>query len=109
MVIFLKSFGQRKIRAYCKILGEEHPDTLTSLNNLAITYGDIGEHHKEVELEEKVYALQCKVLEEEHPELKIMWEEELSQIRAQLMGDVQIEVLRRMIQDRFGFEVMFNA
>ncbi len=49
-----------------------------------------------------------RVLEEEHPELQISWEEELSEIRVQLMGDVQIEVLRRMILDRFGFETTFD-
>jgi len=49
-----------------------------------------------------------RILEEEHPELHISWDEELSEIRAQLMGDVQIEVLRRMILDRFGFETTFD-
>ncbi len=49
-----------------------------------------------------------RVLEEEHPELCISWDEELSEIRAQLMGDVQIEVLRRMIRERFGFETAFD-
>lgn len=49
-----------------------------------------------------------RILEEEHPELHISWDEELSEIRAQLMGDVQIEVLRRMILERFGFETTFD-
>ena len=35
-------------------------------------------------------------------------DEELSEIRAQLMGDVQIEVLQRMIRERFGFETTFD-
>ena len=48
------------------------------------------------------------ILEEEHPELHISWDEELSEIRAQLMGDVQIEVLHRMILERFGFETTFD-
>ena len=49
-----------------------------------------------------------RILEEEHPELHISWDEELSEIRAQLMGDVQIEVLQRMIRERFGFETTFD-
>lgn len=49
-----------------------------------------------------------RILEEEHPELHITWDEELSQIRAQMMGDVQIEVLRRMIAERFGVEASFD-
>ena len=46
----------------CKALGEEHPDTLTSLNNLASTYGKLGEHKKALELNEKCHTLRCKVL-----------------------------------------------
>ncbi|MBQ3489037.1 MAG: tetratricopeptide repeat protein, partial [Clostridia bacterium] len=51
----------------CKILGEEHPDTLTSLNNLATTYYQLGDLEKAAEMFEKVYALMCKILGEEHP------------------------------------------
>ena len=51
----------------CKVLGKEHPDTLTSMNNLALTYSDLGEHEKALELTEKAYEQNCKVLGEEHP------------------------------------------
>ena len=47
--------------------GEEHPDTLTSLSNLAYSYGKVGDYEKSLELTEKVYILQCKILGEEHP------------------------------------------
>lgn len=60
------------------------------------------------EMDAHTVLSKLRILEEEHPELRITWEEELSEIRAQLMGDVQIEVLRRMIQDRFGFEITFD-
>ncbi|MGN1409156.1 MAG: toll/interleukin-1 receptor domain-containing protein, partial [Eubacteriales bacterium] len=34
-----------RLANYCtKNLGEEHPDTLTALNNLAVTYGKLGDH-----------------------------------------------------------------
>lgn len=49
-----------------------------------------------------------RILEEENPELHISWDEELSELLVQLMGDVQIEVLGNMIKDRFGFEVGFT-
>ena len=49
-----------------------------------------------------------RILEEEHPELHVNWDEELSEIRVQLMGDVQIEVLRRLIAERFHFEAFFD-
>ena len=48
-------------------LGEEHPDTLSALNNLGITYSYLGERQKALEIEEKVYALMYKILGEEHP------------------------------------------
>ena len=47
-------------------------------------------------------------LEEEEPELHIVWEEKLGEIHAKLMGEVQIEVLRRQIKERFGVSVTFG-
>ena len=48
-------------------------------------------------------------LEEEEPELHIVWDEELGEIQVQLMGQVQIEVLRELIRERFGAEVSFDT
>ena len=48
-----------------------------------------------------------KMLEEEEPELHIVWEEQIGEIHAQLMGEVQTEVLIRMIKERFGVWVEF--
>ncbi len=47
-------------------------------------------------------------LEEEEPELHIVWEEELQEIQAQLMGEVQIEILCSLIETRFGVRVAFG-
>lgn len=47
-------------------------------------------------------------LEEEEPELHLVWDEELGEIQAQVMGEVQIEVLKRLIQERFGTVVEFG-
>ena len=52
--------------------------------------------------------LKLKILEEEEPELHIVWEEQTSEIHVQLMGDVQIEILQRMIKERFGVLVEFG-
>lgn len=52
--------------------------------------------------------LKLKILEEEEPELHIVWEEQTSEIHVQLMGDVQIEILQRMIKKRFGVLVEFG-
>ena len=48
-------------------------------------------------------------LEEEDPMLRILWDERWKQIHVRLMGQVQLEVLRRLIADRFGLEVEFGA
>ena len=48
-------------------------------------------------------------LEEEEPELHIVWNEALQEIHAQLMGEVQIEVLKEMIKERFDVEVNFGS
>lgn len=47
-------------------------------------------------------------LEEEEPLLHIRWNEETGEIHAQLMGEVQIGVLRAMIRERYGVEVVFG-
>lgn len=52
--------------------------------------------------------LNLKILEEEEPELHIVWEEQTSEIHVQLMGDVQIEILQQMIKERFGVLVEFG-
>ena len=41
-------------------------------------------------------------LEEEDPQLHLLWDEARREIHVQLMGEVQLEVLQRLIQDRFG-------
>lgn len=48
-------------------------------------------------------------LEEEEPELHILWQEETRSIQVKLMGEVQIEVVKKLIADRFGVEVGFGA
>ena len=49
-----------------------------------------------------------KQLEEEDPQLNILWNEPLQEIHAQLMGQVQMEVLGRVIWERFGVKVTFG-
>ncbi len=48
-------------------------------------------------------------LQEEDPQLHIVWDERLREIQLRLMGEVQIEVLRRMILDRFDLDVEIDA
>ena len=48
-------------------------------------------------------------LEEEDPQLRVVWSEALGEIHLQLMGEVQLEVLTRLIRERFGTDVSFGA
>lgn len=48
-------------------------------------------------------------IEEEEPELHIIWDEQLQEIQAQIMGEVQVEILQSLIQSRFGVEVAFDS
>lgn len=47
-------------------------------------------------------------LEEEEPELHIVWDEELKEIRVQVMGEVQIEIVKSLVKERFGVEIEFG-
>ena len=53
--------------------------------------------------------LKLKQLEEEEPELHIVWNEALNEIHAQVMGEVQIEILKSMIFDRYQLSVEFGT
>lgn len=46
-----------------------------------------------------------RILEEEDPMLRIVWKEELSEIHAQLMGEVQVDVLKTLVKNRFGVDI----
>ena len=55
-------------------------------------------------------ALQkLKQLEEEDPLLKIVWDAHLKQLHAQIMGKVQLEVLRSVIAQRFGMDIITDT
>lgn len=47
-------------------------------------------------------------LEEEEPELNIVWNEQLQEIQAKIMGEVQLEILQSIINKRFGVLITFD-
>ena len=49
-----------------------------------------------------------KLLEQEDPELNIVWNEQLGEIHAKLMGEIQIEILKRIVKERFSMEIEFT-
>ena len=53
------------------------------------------------------YLKLCK-LEEEEPQLHPVIQEQSSEIHVRLMGEVQIEILRKLIRERFGLDVDFD-
>ncbi len=84
-------------------LGEEKGAILPVLEPV-LTY--------QVYLPEDVQAaaalLLLRQLEEEEPQLHIIWEEKLQEIHVQLMGQVQLEILQNMIKERFRMVVDFG-
>ena len=52
--------------------------------------------------------MKLRLLEEEDPQLKVMWNGQMQEIHVQLMGEVQTEVLQNVIAERFGLEEQFD-
>ena len=57
----------------------------------------------------QVLLPKLRQLEEEDPQLHILWEERSGEIHTRLMGQVQIEVLKSLIAQRFDVEVALDA
>lgn len=53
--------------------------------------------------------LRLKILMEEDPQLHLIWNQALQEIHIQLMGEIQLEILKRLIADRFGLDVSFSS
>ncbi len=65
--------------------------------------------HLPTECDTRLFFPKLKELEEEEPSLYLMWNEELSQIEVRLMGEVQTEIIKRLISDRFGVDCTLGA
>jgi hypothetical protein len=51
-----------------RVLGEEHPDTLTSMNNLALTFKDQGRNDDALKLMTECLSLSKRILGDSHPD-----------------------------------------
>lgn len=51
---------------------------------------------------------QLRELEQEDPQLHVVWNEQLGAVFVQLMGEVQLEVLQKLVERRFGLEIGFD-
>lgn len=52
--------------------------------------------------------VRLRQIEEEEPQLHVVWNEELQEIHVQLMGEVQLEILSRLLEERFQMRVEFG-
>ncbi len=53
--------------------------------------------------------IQMRRLEEEDPQLHVVWNEQTQEIHVQLMGEIQLEILKTVIAERFGYDVRFDT
>lgn len=49
-----------------------------------------------------------QTLEDEDPQLHVAWRDDLGEVHVQLMGEVQLEILQNILQERFGLAVTFS-
>ena len=49
-----------------------------------------------------------QTLEDEDPQLHVNWRDDLGEVHVQLMGEVQLEILKNILQERFGLDVTFS-
>ncbi len=57
----------------------------------------------------RVMLPKLRQIEEEEPELHIVWDEQLQEMQVQIMGEVQLEILQSLIHSRFGVAVGFDS
>lgn len=106
---------EAKAGSVCAVAGLSHTYCGQGLGIEAHTFLPVLEPvlTYEIELPEdcNVHSMLIKLkeLEEEEPQLHIVWDERLQEIHAQVMGEVQIEILKRMIWERYKTEVEFGS
>lgn len=61
------------------------------------------------DLDPQLALSKLRLLEEEEPQLRMVWDARLREIRVQLMGAVQLEILQSLIRMRFGWDVTFDT
>ena len=85
-------------------LGEEKEDTVAFLEPVLTYRMEISETINIHQAYEKL-----QILAQEDPGLHIEWKERLGEIHIKVMGDIQIEVLKQVIKERFDMEVAFGS
>ena len=85
-------------------LGTEREDTVSVLEPVLTYRLELPENVNVHHAYEKI-----QLLAQEDPGLHLEWKEKLSEIHIKVMGDIQIEVLKQLIKDRFDMDVTFGS
>lgn len=85
-------------------LGVETEDTVAFLEPVLTYRMELAENINVHQAYEKL-----QILAQEDPALHMEWKEKLGEIYVKVMGEIQIEVLKKLIQDRFSMEVEFGS
>ena len=108
-----KSVGYVKAGEVCALLG---PSSTTVGMGLGFEPGDtqtlspVLDYRMLLPREVNPYEafMRLMALAEEDPSLALSYEPATSEIRVRLMGEIQIEILKRVISERFGISVEFD-
>lgn len=110
-----------------EVVSEAHAGTVCAVTGLASTYPGQGLGIEAASLmpvlepvltyriilpqgtDVHIMLQNLRQLEEEDPQLNIAWNERLGEIHLKLMGEVQIDIIKRLIWERYGIPVQFDA
>ncbi len=116
------------IRAYSgdkfTVLEEAEPGQLVAVTGLTGTYAGQGlgcepsapkpsmtpvmTYRVQLNTDPVLALPKLKLLEEEDPQLRLVWDTDTKQLQVQIMGKVQLEVFKTLVQQRFGLEVQLS-
>lgn len=87
-----------------EVIGENH-DQITPILEPVLSYRIVLPEG----YDPRLLLPKLRQLEEESPEFKFNWHEELKEIQTQIMGEVQLEILQSLVKSRFGVDINFDA
>ena len=108
-----KPLKEAKPGMICAVLGPEHTEAGTGLGierSSDPTLSPVLDYRMILPEGVSVFEayLRLVTLSEEDPSLALSYDERAKEIRVRLMGEIQLEVLKRLISERFGLEVTFG-
>ena len=108
-----KPLKEAKPGMICAVLGPEHTEAGTGLGierSSDPTLSPVLDYRMILPEGVSVFEayLRLVTLSEEDPSLALAYDERAKEIRVRLMGEIQLEVLKRLISERFGLEVTFG-